>query len=119
MYIGELSKHTGATPRAIRLYDNIGLIPIPNRKGKYRDYTDNDIELIKIIKEAQCLGFKLSEIKEISSGDISCEEFPWEKAGTLVQETILSIGNDITRLNKLTATLTEFLAKIENRKCSQ
>lgn len=118
MYIGEVSKLTGATPRAIRLYENMGLIPIPNRTGKYRDYKDNAVELIKIIKAAQSLGFKLSEIKELSSGDISCEEFPWEKAATLVQEKILSIRNEITSFNQLITDLNEFLAMLENKKCN-
>ncbi len=118
MYIGEVSKLTGATPKAIRLYENLGLIPIPNRKGKYRDYNDNDVELIKIIKEAQRLGFKLSEMKELFNEDISCEEFPWEKATKLVQKKVQSIDKEIERLENLNVELNEFLIILEKRKCN-
>lgn len=34
MYIGELSQRTGATPRAIRLYESLNLIQVV-RKGNY------------------------------------------------------------------------------------
>ena len=43
MYIGRLSELTGATPKAIRLYESLGLIPVPRRQGAYRVYTDKDV----------------------------------------------------------------------------
>lgn len=63
MYIGQASKLTGATPKAIRLYERMGLIPTPQRKGRYRVYTDGDVQLIEVVKKAQRLGFRLSEMK--------------------------------------------------------
>ena len=38
MYIGKLALVTGVTQKAIRHYENLGLIPAPERKGKYRFY---------------------------------------------------------------------------------
>ena len=38
MFIGEASKLSGATQRAIRLYESMGLLKI-SREGKYRTYT--------------------------------------------------------------------------------
>ena len=50
MYIGKLAKLTGASPKAIRLYESIGLIPIPSREGKYRIYSDKDVALVHMIR---------------------------------------------------------------------
>src|SRR5690554_5382293 len=40
MYIGKLAEMTGATRKAIRLYESLGLIPVPSRNGNYRVYSD-------------------------------------------------------------------------------
>jgi len=105
MYIGEVSKLTKATPKAIRLYEKLGLIPIPSRKGNYRYYKDRDVDLIKIIKEAQRVGFKLSEMRELFIKDISCDEFPWEKAIVLVKQKMESIDNEVKKLEGLNVEL--------------
>lgn len=63
MYIGEFAKLTGTTPKTIRFYESIGLIPEPMRKGKYRIYDQTYVETVIQIKMAQDFGFKLSEIK--------------------------------------------------------
>ncbi len=63
MYIGEFATLTGTTPKTIRFYESIGLIPEPLRKGKYRVYDQTYVETVIQIKMAQDFGFKLSEIK--------------------------------------------------------
>ena len=68
MYIGEFATLTGTTPKTIRFYESIGLIPEPLRKGKYRVYDHTYIETVKQIKRAQDLGFKLSEFKLLMEG---------------------------------------------------
>ena len=65
MYIGEASKISGATVKAIRLYEKLGLLPNIARVNSYRVFTKEDILLIKFIKIAQKVDFKLSELKEI------------------------------------------------------
>ncbi len=64
MYIGELSKKSGASRKAIYLYEQMGLIPKPTRKGSYRVYADVAIHQIQTIRCAQTLGFKLKELVE-------------------------------------------------------
>ncbi|WP_156899698.1 MerR family transcriptional regulator [Marinobacterium litorale] len=62
MYIGELCKRTGASRKAIYLYEQLGLIPTPPRQGSYRVYSTDMVELVKTIRCAQSLGFKLKEL---------------------------------------------------------
>ncbi len=73
MYIKEASELSGATQRAIRLYESLGLLDV-SRSGKYRVYSSANINLIKIIKEAQTLGIKLSEIVSLKEGS---DDFDW------------------------------------------
>lgn len=64
MYIGELSKRSGASRKAIYLYEQMGLIQKPMRKGSYRIYADVAVQQIQTIRCAQTLGFKLKELVE-------------------------------------------------------
>ncbi|MFZ6749219.1 MerR family transcriptional regulator [Undibacterium sp. Ren11W] len=62
MYIGELAKLSGATPKAIRHYEALGLLGKVARSGVYRSYGAQELAQIKLIKQAQVLGFTLSEM---------------------------------------------------------
>jgi DNA-binding transcriptional MerR regulator len=62
MFIGQLAELTGCTPKAIRLYEEMGLVKKPNRKGRYRIYDAQQLKVVELIRKAQVAGFKLSEI---------------------------------------------------------
>jgi len=65
MYIGEVAKKTGLSIKAIRLYEDMGLIVSPVRKGRYRVYTKEHIEVLTLIKEAKALGATLNQLKDV------------------------------------------------------
>lgn len=65
MYIGEASKQTGLSIKAIRFYEEIGLIERPQRVGRYRVYQASTIELLVLIKEAKALGIPLAQLKSV------------------------------------------------------
>lgn len=118
MYIGEVSRLTGASQKAIRLYESMGLIPPPTRKGKYRDFTATEVEYIQLIKMAQRFGVTLIEIRNLFDDQVSCEFFPWERVLELADEKILAARNEIARLEEQCAgieTIRELLTqKYEN-----
>ena len=118
MYIGQVAKLTGATPKAIRLYERIGLIATPRRNGRYRVYTAGDVQLIGVIKRAQSLGFRLAEMKELVQGRSSCDEFPWEQAAVLVRGKIQAIDAQIAALQTRNAELHRFTTLLEAKRCS-
>ena len=62
--ISDLSKEFDVTPRAIRFYEDQGLIS-PSRKGRRRIYKERDRIRLKLILRGKRLGFSLSEIKDI------------------------------------------------------
>ncbi len=65
MYIGEASRKTGLSIKAIRFYEEKGLIRQAERIGRYRVYQDTDVEILILIKEAKELGVTLSQLKGI------------------------------------------------------
>lgn len=67
MFIGEVSKITKLSVKAIRLYEEKGLIVAPKRKGVYRIYTEEHLEVLNLISEAKELGLTLAEIRGVIS----------------------------------------------------
>jgi DNA-binding transcriptional MerR regulator len=61
--IGELAHEFGLTLRALRFYEDRGLIS-PRRDGSTRVYSARDRARLSMIVKAKALGFTLSEIKE-------------------------------------------------------
>lgn len=66
MQIGELGKAVGVSAKTIRYYEEIGIVPEPERTPSgYRDYGESALERLKFIKAAQAVSLSLEEIKEI------------------------------------------------------
>ncbi len=61
--VTELAKELGMTPRAVRFYEDKGLI-IPQRAGTTRVYSARDRARMILILRGKRLGFSLSAIKE-------------------------------------------------------
>jgi MerR family transcriptional regulator, copper efflux regulator len=67
MTVGELAKKAGVTPRTIRYYEEVGLLPQLKRTANgYRTYTEKYLSGVRQIQRAKRLGFSLKEIKELS-----------------------------------------------------
>ena len=62
--ISELAREFDVTPRAIRFYEDQGLLA-PRRKGQRRIYTLRDRTRLKLTLRGKRLGLTLSEIREL------------------------------------------------------
>jgi DNA-binding transcriptional MerR regulator len=62
--ISELAREFDVTPRAIRFYEDQGLIS-PRRAGTRRIYTPRDRTRLKLTLRGKRLGLTLSEIREL------------------------------------------------------
>jgi MerR family mercuric resistance operon transcriptional regulator len=63
--IGGLSERTGCTIETIRYYERIGLLPSPERRGRYRSYTTVDVRRLTFVRRARELGFTLDEVRAL------------------------------------------------------
>ena len=62
--ISELAQEFDVTPRAIRFYEDQGLLA-PRREGQRRIYTARDRTRLKLTLRGKRLGLSLSEIREL------------------------------------------------------
>jgi MerR family transcriptional regulator, repressor of the yfmOP operon len=66
--IGEVAKLAGTTPRTIRYYEEIGLLPAAGGRqpGTHRSYAEADVErLTELLRLKDLLGLSLEELKEL------------------------------------------------------
>jgi MerR family copper efflux transcriptional regulator len=120
--VGDLSRRTGKTVRAIHLYEELGLLVPPVRsKGGFRMYSGDGVRRIEWIQKLQDMGFSLTEIKAFLR--------VWEERATApaAMATVREIFSDklretretIARLSRLADELAESLAFLERcRSCS-
>ena len=62
--IGDLARELDVTPRAIRFYEDEGLLS-PRRNGGRRVYSKRDYVRLKLILRGKRLGFSLAEVREM------------------------------------------------------
>src|SRR2546426_9313307 len=81
LLIGEVAKRSGASRKALRLYEEAGILPAPPRtQSGYRVYSSEAVDLLAFVRQAQRLGVTLDEIKEIvaikRAGRAPCPHLP-------------------------------------------
>jgi DNA-binding transcriptional MerR regulator len=77
MRIGELARLTGVPTKTIRYYEEIGVLPAPDRTANdYRDYPGEAVDRLAFVRDAQATGLTLTEIASIldlrSQGESTC-----------------------------------------------
>ena len=66
MNIGEVASKSGLPAKTIRYYGDIGLVEASARKENgYRDYDEQDLNLLKFVQRARSLGFTVEECREL------------------------------------------------------
>ncbi len=114
MKINELAKKTALTAPTIRFYEKEGLLDTRHvRRGdnNYRDYGEEAVEQLLIIKEVQAAGFTLAEFKEL---DKICNEgsLVTQKAAAFLRRKIAAVGEKIAELERVQTYLRSKLAEM-------
>ena len=97
--IGEVAERTGLTPRTIRYYEEIGLLPGPpdRRKGAHRAYDEGDVErLNELSRLRDLLNLSLDELKQLVEA---------ETARSAIRKQFRASDSDAERLKLLDAAL--------------
>jgi DNA-binding transcriptional MerR regulator len=64
--IGRLAAASGISPKAIRFYEEQGVLPRPQRTASgYRTYGEEDLARLHFVRAAQNAGFSLREIARL------------------------------------------------------
>ena len=68
MHIREIAKYSGLSSKTIRYYEEIGLLPAPERLANgYRDYSETAGAMLRFIRRARELGFSIDECRRLLS----------------------------------------------------
>ena len=95
--ISRLAEVTRVNKETVRYYEREGLLePASRNDANYRVYDESSVERIKFIKNAQQLGFKLAEIKELLSAKDTNKACP--NALDYISKKLSETKNELKRL---------------------
>ncbi len=84
--IGQIAKISGVPAKTLRFYEEQGIVKSAGRgENGYRFYDENNLEEIRLIKNARDLGLPLVEIKKLTLG---CDQRGCEHSKEYIQENI-------------------------------
>lgn len=107
MRIGELARRAGVSTKTIRYYEEIGLLPEPERAPNgYRTYPERAVDRLRFIKDAQASGLTLTEVSAIlelrESGEPTCHHVV-----ELLEEHLEALDAQIAALRAMRRKLRE------------
>lgn len=65
MNISDAAKKTGLPPKTIRYYEEIGLLVPAREENGYRDFGDEDVQMLQFLKRARDLGFSIDDCRTL------------------------------------------------------
>jgi MerR family transcriptional regulator, copper efflux regulator len=100
MLIGDLATRAGLSAKAIRFYEQAGLLPQPPRTpGGYRDYPPGAVDRLAFIRHAQAAGFTLADVRGVlairDSGHAPCQH-----VSVLIDEHLAQVERRIAELTR-------------------
>ena len=107
MNVGAASEAAGVSAKAVRLWESKALLPPAQRSAAgYRVFTEEDVVVLRFIRQAKALGLTLSEIKDVL--DLQrCGAVPCERVTTLLDAHIARIDRNLADLRTMRRTLLE------------
>jgi len=114
--IGQVAETVGIPTKTIRYYEDIKLLqPAKRMDNKYREYSEEDIARLRLIKQARALGLPLNEVKELVEEclDESCEHLKGSFL-THLPKYLVSVKQRIIELKELEAQLEDLQSNLTN-----
>ncbi|HCH66819.1 MAG: hypothetical protein CL927_10105 [Deltaproteobacteria bacterium] len=111
--VGELARRTGKTARAIRFYEELGLVmPAKRTKGGFRQYSQDALVRIHWIDRLQELGFALAEIGDFLSALKEKDQGPaaMDALRVFYGRKLIETRSAIRRMQALEAEIIESLS---------
>ena len=112
--IGELAARSGITPDALRYYERLGLLQVPQRtRGGFRVYSAETLDRLQFIKQAQTVGLTLQEIGELVGYQDQGGLTRCRKVRDLLQAKLVHLQAQLVELEQFRDTLSGYLGKCE------
>jgi MerR family transcriptional regulator, copper efflux regulator len=119
LFIGAVATRSGASRKALRLYEAAGILPKPRRTPTgYRAYDQAALGLVAFVRQAQRLGFTLEDIKEIVSIKRSGRA-PCPRVRDLVSRKATELDKTLADLRVVRHSLQVLLRRSPSRRTSK
>jgi DNA-binding transcriptional MerR regulator len=119
MLIGELVEKSGLSKDTIRFYEKKGLISLDKgsrRENNYKEYSDQVLNKLLLIRKVKNMGFTLNEIDAFfglwQEEDASCDNLKFT-----LENKIKVVEQEMARLSELKSRLVSSLGKCNNEDC--
>lgn len=112
--ISQVACLTGVNAKAIRYYEDIGLLPRPPRGANhYRRYSMADVNRLNLLRRIRLLGVPLSAAKSLLIGatDARCVDVQQELL-TLVHERLIALDQEIAELQLLRSEIESYQQRL-------
>jgi Cu(I)-responsive transcriptional regulator len=107
MNIGEAAAAAGVSPKMIRHYEQIGLVPAATRTGSgYRQYGEREVSILRFIRQSRLLGFSIEHIAELLG--------LWSDRGRASREVKALAQSHLDALNEKMRELAQMQAALEH-----
>jgi DNA-binding transcriptional MerR regulator len=124
--IHEVASETGLTPRAIRYYEELGLLePAARSEGAYRLYDAEDLERLRFIRGLRDdAGFSLAEIGQLLEDEVARTRNKAQfrtstdavERSAILTDAIVRVDRQIATLELKVERLTSMIAEAERRR---
>ncbi|GAB3487995.1 MerR family transcriptional regulator [Marinomonas epiphytica] len=114
MFIGEVSKLAGISDRVIQKYIKVGLLEPNTKNGRYRVFSDEDLKMIMMIKQAQSFGFQLVDLRrQVESCDVMNLDALRGAINSLINRKIIGLSQQANELLEKVGYLEEFQNELQ------
>ena len=109
MRIGEVARRAGIAPSAIRYYESLGLLPVPQRAGGKRRYDEQVLSWLALVALARQAGFTMSETRQLVAG-FEAGTPPAARWNALATRKLAEIDAQLARAARMRKVLMRALA---------
>ncbi|MFD8818599.1 MerR family transcriptional regulator [Streptomyces sp. NPDC059627] len=111
MRIGDAAAAAGTTPRALRFYEERGLLPPPRRTASgQREYGPDEVARVRVIRELLALGLTVQDLRSLADRLALLGELPPGRCGHpdsdrpgfgVIARRLAALDAEIDRLTRL------------------
>jgi MerR family copper efflux transcriptional regulator len=111
MNISDVAKKTGLTSKAIRFYEEKGLVTAPLRsENGYRSYSQKHLDELTLLRQARQVGFNLEECREL----VNLFNDPARHSADVKTRTLQKVADIEKHISELQAMRQQLLALAES-----
>jgi MerR family transcriptional regulator, repressor of the yfmOP operon len=116
--IAQVCQKIGVSPRTVRYYEELGLLPgVRRRNGGRRAYGPEEIERLRFIQRLKQMGLSLQEIGDLNAiyAIRGSTQAMLEKLRELLCQHLSDVGAKIEDLQALQSEMSSYLDRVDRR----